>query len=121
PLDGMDVWPTLSEGKPSLRTEVIYNVEPFAAGVRTGEWKLVWRATLPSQIELFNLREDPSEQANIADKNPAKVAELQKRAEGLAGEGLPPLLMKDAMGVLWKAMTGSVSLPEDDKELDMEP
>src|SRR5262245_26255460 len=29
PLDGLNVWPTLSEGKVSLRTEVVYNIESF--------------------------------------------------------------------------------------------
>ena len=38
PLDGMNVWPTLSEGKPSPRQEVIYGVEPFRAAVRKGDW-----------------------------------------------------------------------------------
>lgn len=53
----MDLWPTISEGKPSPREEVVYDIEPFRAAVRQGDWKLVWQAT-PSRVELFNLAED---------------------------------------------------------------
>jgi arylsulfatase A-like enzyme len=47
PLDGLNVWATISEGKPSPRTEIIYNLEPFRAGIREGDWKLIWRTPLP--------------------------------------------------------------------------
>lgn len=36
PLDGVNVWPTISEGKPSPRQEIVYNVEPFRGAVRQG-------------------------------------------------------------------------------------
>src|SRR5262249_47000787 len=86
PLDGLNVWSSVSEGKPSPRQEVVYNVEPFRGGVRKGDWKLIWRTPLPSALELYNIAQDPSEKINLADKNPQIVAELQSRIEQLARE-----------------------------------
>ena len=36
PLDGLNVWETISANKPSPRTEIGYNVEPFRGAVREG-------------------------------------------------------------------------------------
>ena len=121
PLDGLNVWPALSEGKPSGRDEVVYDIEPFRAAVRKGDWKLVWKATLPSQVELFNLAQDPSEKTNLADKNPQKVAELQQRVEVLAREAAQPLLLKEAFRTTWSVFTATVALPSEEKDLEMEP
>ena len=66
PLDGMDVWPTMAEGKPSPRQEVVYDTEPFRATWREGDWKLVWQATLPSRTELCDLAKDAGEKTNLA-------------------------------------------------------
>jgi arylsulfatase A-like enzyme len=114
PLDGVDVWPTIRAGMPSPRDEVVYNVEPTGAGIRTGDWKLVWRATLPPQVELFDLTQDASETTNLADQNREKVAELQERAEALSRESVPPLLQAEVMKAAQKALTGSTSLPDGD-------
>jgi arylsulfatase A-like enzyme len=120
PLDGIDAWPVISEGKTSRRDEVVYNVEPMSAGIRKGNWKLVWRVMLPSQVELFNLAKDPAEKTNVAASNREKVLELEKRAEELSRESVPPLLLKEALGVTWKALTGTTLLP-DEEELELEP
>jgi arylsulfatase A-like enzyme len=114
PLDGLDVWATISEGKPSPRQEIVYNVEPFRGGVRRGDWKLVWRTPLPSALELYNLAEDPSEKNNVAEKNPEKVAELQKRIEQLAKESAKSLFLMDAFAAVKGAAHGAPALPNED-------
>ncbi len=49
PVDGVDMWPTIAQGKPSPRKEALVNVEEFRGALRTGDWKLIHQATLPGQ------------------------------------------------------------------------
>ena len=114
PVDGLNVWSAISEGKPSPRQEVVYNIEPFRGGLRRGDWKLVWRTPLPSAIELYNIAEDPSEKTNLADKNPQKVAELQKRIEELARESAKSLFLLDAAKAVTGMAHGAPALPNED-------
>ena len=114
PLDGMDVWSTLSEGKPSPRHEVVYNIEPFRGAVRQGDWKLVWRTPLPSAIELYNIAQDPYEKSDLAEKNPDIVARLQKRIEQLAKESAKSLFLLDALSAVKSGAHGPPALPNED-------
>lgn len=101
PLDGVNVWDTIAENKPSPRTEIIYNVEPFRGAVRQGDWKLIWRAMIPMSVDLYNLAEDPYEKNNVAAANPDKVKEMQDRLNAVGKDAAKPLAL------LW---IGKVSL-----------
>ncbi len=102
PLDGVNVWDVIAENKPSPRTEVIYNVEPFRGAVRQGDWKLIWRTTLPSSVDLYNLAEDPYEKNNLAAAHPEKVAAIKERIEAAARESTKPLALLWMVGVAMK-------------------
>jgi arylsulfatase A-like enzyme len=114
PLDGLDVWASLGEGKTSPRTEVVYNIEPFRGGVRQGDWKLIWRTPLPSALELYNIADDPFEKTNLADKYPDIVARLQKRIEELAKESAKSLFLVDAFTAVQSGAHGPPSLPNEE-------
>jgi arylsulfatase A-like enzyme len=120
PMDGIDMTGTLVEGKPSPRTEVIYNVEPFRAGVRQGDWKLIWRALLPAQLELYNIAEDPSEKTNLAAQNPEKVAQLQKRANDLAATMAKPKLLEAEFSAMRERLALPPALPGQEMEFTQE-
>jgi arylsulfatase A-like enzyme len=114
PLDGRDAWNAISSGVPSSREEVVYNVEPFRAAIRQGEWKLVWLALLPEKVELFNLAADPSETTNVADDNPEIAARLKARVLELAAEMAPPLFLSELVTL---GLSAKPVFPEGDMTL----
>lgn len=120
-LDGLDVWTAISTGAASPRTEVIYNVEPFRAGIRQGDWKLIWRTPLPSAVELYNIAQDPSEKTNLADKFPDKVVDLQKRANELSAASTKPLLLQAIFRGVKDGLHTPPALPGEEYQFDEEP
>ena len=111
PLDGKDIWPCLTDGKPSPHDELLLNSTPTTGAIRVGDWKLVLHSGKPDkakrsgkvvkgtkststsaepEIELFNLAEDPSETKNLAEANPDKCKELRARYDVLAAQAVAP-------------------------------
>jgi arylsulfatase A-like enzyme len=114
PLDGLNVWPTISEGEPSPRTEIVYNIEPFRAGVREGDWKLIWRTPLPAAVELYNIGQDPYEKHDVAALNPDKVVALQKRANELAATMAKSLFLQTEFDAIRKRLNMPPALPGEE-------
>ncbi|MDE0103017.1 MAG: arylsulfatase [Bryobacterales bacterium] len=80
PLDGMDAWPTIASGAGSPRNEIVHSLDVL----RLGAWKLIEEGATyygwPEQpLQLYNIRNDPYEEDNLAEGNPDKVAELRSR------------------------------------------
>lgn len=119
--DGLDLQATLLAGKPSPRTEVVYNVEPFRAALREGDWKLLWRTTLPSSVELYDLASDPGESKNLAEQHPEKVAALQKRISELSTQAAKPLLLEAGFQSILKEFHLPPAFPGEEMDLSQEP
>jgi arylsulfatase A-like enzyme len=114
PLDGRDIWPTLTASAPSPHSEILLNATPVNGAIRVGDWKLVVNGSLIDDgtilkettldassksataaprrpaVELFNLRKDPGEQRNLAVREPEKAVELQTRYDALARQAVAP-------------------------------
>ena len=116
-LDGMDMWRTISENAPSPRTEIVYNIEPFRAGIRDGDWKLVWRTPLPEGIELYNVAQDPFENTNVATANPDRVSALKKRAGDLAATAAKPLFLQTEFAAMRERLHLPPAFPGDELQL----
>jgi arylsulfatase A-like enzyme len=101
-LDGQDLWPTLTQDKPSPHDAILLNTTPTGGAIRVGDWKLVIRngaddldggpAKNPDKrsVELFNLKNDPYEKINLADKQPERIKDLQARLAVFAKQAVPP-------------------------------
>lgn len=101
-LDGRDLWPTLTQGKPSPHDAILLNTTPTGGAIRAGDWKLVVRNGADDldggpaknaekrSAELFNLKSDPYEKTNLADKQPDRLKDLQGRLAVFAKQAVPP-------------------------------
>lgn len=98
PIDGMNLWPTIAEGKPSPHKEILINVEAKRGALVQGNWKVVVHKTdLPialddlsnKNIELFDLNKDPNEANNLASLHPEKTKALLERLNVYAKEAAP--------------------------------
>ena len=104
PLDGLDAWTTIADGKRSPHKDILINTTPNNGAIRMGDWKLVINGNRTEdgepikgkdkkdgeRVELFNLAKDISEKTNLATEMPDKVKELRTRYDELARQAVTP-------------------------------
>jgi len=83
-LDGMDLWPVLTEREKAIPVRTIYSAAPGfrAQMVRHGDWKLIVTKAggrRPAGEELFNLVDDVGETKNFVAEKPELLAEMKNR------------------------------------------
>lgn len=85
--DGLDLTPLLKNPASALTRDALFFHYPHyyetttpVSAVRAGDWKLL-EYFEDGRRELFNLRLDPSEQTNVAERETAKAAELWLRLD----------------------------------------
>ena len=110
PLDGRDAWPAIAQGAATPHEDILHNITPIGGALRVGDWKLIVGGQFSEtdggegggegspkaakkakkgskepgaapRIELFNVKADPYEKTNLADKEPARVKEMQARLD----------------------------------------
>ncbi|TDC50357.1 arylsulfatase [Jiangella ureilytica] len=74
-IDGRDLMPALSTGRPVDRGDLFYYNGTTCRGVRHGDWKLHDR-------QLYNLRDDPEESYDLALHHPDIASDLTARLTG---------------------------------------
>ncbi|MFZ3185856.1 MAG: sulfatase [Pseudomonas sp.] len=88
-LDGINLLPYLAAGAPLQAPRTLFWRDGSYQAVRAGDWKLQ-QAARPDKLWLYNLKDDPTEQHNLAATQPGKVAELQALLAAHNAQMQPP-------------------------------
>jgi arylsulfatase A-like enzyme len=73
--DGVDLRPFLNGSAQGIPHDALMWRRSPHASIRKGDWKL-WKSLDGKFTLLFNLKSDPNEATNVADREPAKLKEL---------------------------------------------
>ena len=107
-IDGMDIWPTLTQGKSSPHDAILSVSSPTAAALRMGDWKLLVSPADNRKREdgtaakgkqrvgnmpapgLYNLAADPGENTDLAGREPERVQTMRAKLEALLQNAAAP-------------------------------
>jgi len=102
PLDGLDVWPMLTQGATSPHDAILLaGTAPSRMALRMGDWKLLLNANEPTaqavrpagaaeRLELYNLAEDIGESKDLSASQPERVKQMRARLETFLKAAVPP-------------------------------
>jgi arylsulfatase A-like enzyme len=103
-LDGESLVPLFRDPKARMKREAICAHFPgYLEGYGTGQWRTAPVGTIQAgdwklleffetgRLELYNLRDDPGEQNNLAEKMPDRAKELQSKLAGWRQELRAPM------------------------------
>ena len=108
-MDGLDLWPLLTQGKALDRDALLLAGTPQRAAIRMGDWKLLLNpvrqdqvgtnapegdiapAPLSDIVELYNLADDISETNDLAAAQPERVKAMRARLDGMLKGAAPSL------------------------------
>lgn len=110
-LDGVDLWPVLSDAQGATTRDVFYYYKGLKLeAVRRGPWKLHL-----TKGELYQLNDDIGETKNVAAQHAEVVAELRAEAEKISGD-----LGLDGVGPGCRTL-GRVTSPKPLIPFDLKP
>ena len=89
-LDGTDLMPYVSGNATGVPHETLFWREGHHQSVLHRGWKLI-RADRPDKRWLFDLANDPTEQVNLAAREPARLAQLEALLAAHNAEQAPPM------------------------------
>ncbi|MDP4836145.1 MAG: sulfatase-like hydrolase/transferase [Burkholderiales bacterium] len=95
PVDGISISPLLFENKLLPKRTLVLNVTELGGAILRDNWKLILVSTLPSQRELYDIENDPSEEINVVSKYPEIADELTDALLEASWEMTPSLYLKD--------------------------
>jgi arylsulfatase A-like enzyme len=79
-VDGISMVPLLTGKAQTNRHEYLYwefHEHGFQQAIRSGDWKAI-RPQVDEKLELYDLKSDPGEKNNVAERNPEVVARLER-------------------------------------------
>ncbi len=90
-IDGVNLLPSAAgDGEVSRVDDAIYWQSGYYRVVRQGDWKLQV-SERPNRAWLFNLANDPTEQTNLAERMPRRVAAMRALLDAHQAGGRAPL------------------------------